>query len=101
MVHEVESLDTIKEGDVLVDFYTTSCHPCKMLAPVLEEISQEFKNVKVAKIEVTKNPLASQLYGVMSVPTIMFMKNSKVKEVHRGFSNKQSLREMIVRHADT
>ena len=99
MVHEVENLDSIKKGSWVVDFYTSTCHPCRMLAPVLEEISNEHTEVKVAKVELTKHPLASQMYGIMSVPTIMFMKNSQVKEIHRGFSNKKAIVDMIHKYA--
>lgn len=95
MVMEVSDINTIKKGNFLVDFYTSACGPCKALNPVLEEISEEFENLKVAKIEVTKNPAASQVFGVMSVPTIMFMQDSQIKEVARGFSNKANILSMI------
>jgi len=101
MVLEIDNIDTIKRGNVLVDFYTTTCQPCRMLAPVLEEISQEYQNIKVAKIEVTRNPDASQMFGIMSVPTLMFMTDSQVKEVQRGFSNKQSIKDMINRNVES
>lgn len=101
MVIEVESknLDTVKDGNVLVDFYTSTCGPCKALQPVLEEISNEFDNqLKVAKIELTKTPEASQMFGVMSVPTVMFLKNSKILDVSYGFSNRDSIRSMVSKH---
>lgn len=95
MVEEIMSIDTIRNGDVLVDFYTTTCGPCRAMNPVLEEISREFQDVKVAKVEVTKNPEASQMFGVMSVPTVMFLRDSKVKAVSMGFSDKKKIRSMI------
>jgi thioredoxin 1 len=98
MVVEVDNIDTIKNGNVLVDFYTTTCGPCRALNPVLEEIDQEFDNVQVAKIEVTRNPAASQVFGVMTVPTVMFLQDSQVKEVSQGFSGKADLTSMIKRH---
>lgn len=101
MVVEVENIDVIKKGDVLVDFYTQSCAPCKAMIPVLEEISKEFTNLKVAKIEVTRNPTASQMFGVMSVPTLMFMSDSRVMETSRGFQNKNSIKAMLSRNMKT
>jgi thioredoxin 1 len=101
MIVELEdNLEAIQTGNVLVDFYTTTCGPCKRLAPVLEELSQsqEFSSIKIAKMEVTKNPMASQMFGVMSVPTLMFLKNLQVKEVSYGFSNKGAIESMMRRH---
>jgi len=100
MVHEVQNVDTLNNDEnVLVDFYSTTCGPCKTLLPVLEEISEEFsEQLKVAKVEVSNNCQAVQKFGVMSVPTIMFMQKSRVKEVQRGFSNKASIRSMIQKH---
>lgn len=101
MIVELEdNLEAIKTGNVLMDFYTTTCGPCKRLVPVLEELSmaKEFSNVKIAKVEVTKNPTASQMFGVRSVPTLMFLKNLQVKEVSYGFSNKGAIESMMRRH---
>jgi thioredoxin 1 len=98
MVMEVQNMDAIREYNVLVDFYTSTCAPCKAMHSVLEEISNEFSNIKIAKVEVTKNPEASQIYGVMSVPTVMILQDSKVKEVSRGFMNKNLIVQMIKRN---
>lgn len=98
MVMEVQNLESISRGNVLVDFYTTTCGPCRALNPVLEELSKEFQNVTIAKVEVTKNPDASQMYGIMSVPTLMFLQNAQVREIRCGFSNKSDLQGMIRKH---
>ena len=95
MIKEVMSVNEINSGDVLVDFYTPSCAPCRALSPILEELSQEFQQVKVAKVDVANNPEMSQSFGIMSVPTVMFMRNSQVKRVVRGLSNKEFLKSMI------
>lgn len=97
-VMEVQDLNAISNGNVLVDFYTTTCGPCRAMNPVLEEISKEFENVTVAKVEITKNPQASQRYGIMSVPTLMFMQNSRVKAVTRGLQQASDIRKMITSH---
>ena len=90
--------DSVRKGSVLLDFYTNTCAPCKMLSPVLDEIEKSFPTLKVAKIDVTQNPDMSQRFGVMSVPTVVLMVDSKVKEVSRGFSNKETLVSMVRKH---
>jgi thioredoxin 1 len=99
MVVEIQDIDTLKRGNYLVDFYTHSCAPCRAMHPFLEEISNEYSDVTIAKVEVTRNPEASQMYGVMSVPTLMVMKDSKIKEVTRGFQNKANIKALLERHA--
>lgn len=100
MVTEVNDVSALSEGDVLVDFYTGACGPCKAMNPILEEISEEFANIMVAKVDVARNPDVSQMFGVMSVPTIIFMKNRNVKDTVRGLSNKKDLISMIKRYAE-
>jgi len=78
MVHEVTNLSAVRNGNCVLDFYTTTCAPCKALHPVLEEISDEFKDVTVGRVEVTKNPVLSQAFGIMSVPTVMVLQNGKI-----------------------
>ena len=97
-VMEITSVDAIQSGNVLLDFYTTTCAPCKALNPVLDEISNEFKNLTVQKVEVTKSPDAAQMFGVMSVPTVVLLIDSKVKEVSRGFTGKEALKSMVRKH---
>lgn len=98
MVTEVSNVDAIRKGNVLVDFYTVSCGPCKAMNPILEEISTEFNDLKVAKVEVTQNPDLSQMFGVMSVPTIIFMKDCQVIQMIRGVSKKETLKKMVNAH---
>jgi thioredoxin 1 len=95
MVTEVTNIDAIRRGKVLVDFYTNTCGPCKAMHPILEELSKEMPNVKIAQVEVSENPDVSQMFGIMSVPTIIFMDNCQVKDTIRGFSNKQTLKKMV------
>jgi len=95
MVTEVTDMSTISEGNVLIDFYANTCGPCRALNPILEEISQEFDNVIVAKIDVTTNPEASQRFGVMHLPTVIFMKDCQVKQTLRGLSTKETILSMV------
>lgn len=90
MVTEVRGNSISKKGNVIVDFYTGTCGPCKTLNPILEEIS-EMDDLIVEKVDVTQNPELSQQFGVMSVPTVVFMKNNRVKETVRGLKSKATL----------
>jgi len=81
---------------VLVDFYGEWCPPCKMAAPVLEELAKEYeRKVKFAKVNVDENPKMAQKYGVMSIPTVALF--AKGKEVGRivGFTGKNAYIELI------
>lgn len=95
MIEEVMSVNDIRKGNVLVDFYTHTCAPCRALNPILEEISQEFQEVKVAKVDVTSNPEMSQSFGIMSVPTVIFMRDCQVRRTVKGLSNKETLMSMV------
>ena len=83
------------KGVVVVDFFATWCAPCKMLAPILEEISEEVKEAKVVKIDVDENPLAANLYHVSSIPTIKIFKDGELKDSKVGFQPKEFLKEAI------
>ena len=81
---------------VLVDFWATWCGPCQMIAPVVEDIANEYQGkIKVAKVNVDDEQELAINYGVMSIPTLIFFKNGNpVKEVV-GFHSKSELEEII------
>lgn len=83
--------EEIKSGVVLVDFYADWCGPCKMLGPILEEISNENNNVKIVKINVDSHEDLARQYGIMSIPTILVFKDGK--EIHKniGFVSKDEI----------
>lgn len=85
-----------KEKVVLVDFYADWCGPCKMMAPVVEEISEELKDkVKVCKVNVDENQNLASQYGIMSIPTLIFIKNGKLEKTLVGLREKQELVSII------
>lgn len=83
------------KGVVVVDFFATWCAPCKMLAPVLEEISEEVAEAKIVKIDVDENPVAANMYRVSSIPTIKIFKDGELKDTKVGFQPKEVLKEAI------
>lgn len=85
-----EVLETDKP--VLVDFSAVWCQPCKMLDPVVKELAGEWAGkVKVVKIDADENPNLVMKYGVMGIPTLLFIKGGEVKERVTGFMPKEKL----------
>lgn len=81
---------------VLVDFYADWCGPCKMIAPVLAEIAEEYGDkVKVCKVNVDKESGLAGSYGVVSIPTILVVEKGQVKEKAVGFRTKSHLLAML------
>ena len=80
---------------VLVDFWATWCMPCKMLAPVIEEIAAEADGYKVGKVDVDQEPELAQKYRIMSIPTIHVFKNGKVAASTVGVQPKAALKELL------
>ncbi len=81
---------------VLVDFWATWCGPCKMAAPVLDELSEVYKDkVLMVKIDVDKNQTTPNRYGIMSIPTTILFKDGKEVGRQVGFSGKEAYEELI------
>lgn len=81
---------------VLVDFWATWCNPCRMLAPVLEELAQEYEGkVKVCKIDVDENADLAMMYGIVSVPTLILMKNGQEVKRISGLRSLDDLAEFL------
>lgn len=81
---------------VLVDFWATWCMPCKMLAPVIEELSQEANGAyKVGKIDVDAAPNLAAQFGVMNIPTVMVFRNGQVVNKSVGVVPKNQLADML------
>ena len=99
MIHGNENNfnELISDGEVLVDFFATWCGPCRMLGPVLEEVSNDRIGVKIVKIDVDECPNLARSFGIMSVPTLLLFKDGKEISKTNGFMPKEELVDWINR----
>ena len=84
--------EIIKQDKVLIDFYAEWCGPCKMLSPILEELEND---IKIIKVDVDKLPKLAEQFRVMSIPTLVFFNDGKVKNEIVGFRDKTELEDII------
>ncbi|QCO71130.1 thioredoxin TrxA [Buchnera aphidicola] len=84
---------------VLVDFWAQWCNPCKILAPILEEISKEYSNkIIIGKLNIEENPNTAPVYSIRSIPTLLLFHNSEVLATKVGAISKLQLKEFLDEH---
>jgi len=89
-LNESNFADTIKEGVVLVDFWAPWCGPCRMIAPIIEELAEEYEGKAViAKVNTDEASEVAREFGIMSIPTVLFFKDGELKDQMVGAAPKQ------------
>ncbi len=93
---DLEKVIAQADKPVLVDFYSVTCGPCRMLAPIMDEIADELSDqVLVCKANVADNMESAQKYGIMGVPTVILFRDGKPDKVSVGLRDKAFLLDMI------
>ena len=83
------------EGTVLIDFWAAWCGPCRMIAPAVEKIAEEHPEVKVCKINIDDEQELAIRHGVMSIPTLMVVKNSEIVNTAVGLRPKEEIEALL------
>ncbi len=84
------------EGPVLVDYWAEWCTPCKMIAPIVEEIANEYgENLKVTKMDIDSNVMTPQQYSIRGIPTLMIFKDGNVQGTKVGALTKSQLKAFV------
>ncbi len=97
----LEKFDELLKGDkpVVCDFFATWCGPCKMLAPVMEEVSKDFGDKAVfVKVDIDENIDLAKRYGVMSIPQVFVFKNGEEAAKSVGYTSKSETKEFLSKY---
>ena len=89
----------VKDGVVIVDFFADWCGPCKMLAPIFEEVGNEMEGkAKFIKVNVDEARDIADKFRISTIPTMIVLKNGEKKEENVGFMHKEKIKEMVEKH---
>ena len=95
IINSTQFDEVTSEGIVVVDFFANWCGPCKMLAPVLEEMADEYKQVKFVKVDVDQDVDLARRYGIQSIRNVIFFKDGKAVDQLVGIAGKDGVLEKL------
>ncbi|BBF45104.1 thioredoxin [Lachnospiraceae bacterium KM106-2] len=99
VVKSNEFVEEVKDGIVVIDFFADWCGPCKMLGPVVEELSDEMSGeAKFIKVNVDESPDLASQYGIVNIPALVIMKNGEKMNTMVGFSPKENIRQEVEKY---
>lgn len=82
---------------VIIDFYASWCGPCKMLSPILDKISDEYKNINFYKVNIDLEPTLAKKLNIQSIPTVLFFRNAKLVDMFVGYRNQIDIKNLIIK----
>lgn len=94
-INEAQFEDETKKGLTVVDFFATWCGPCRMMGQILEEVEETNPEIKIVKIDVDENPNLARKFGIMSIPTIIVMKDGEMAGKHVGLMQADDFVEFV------
>ncbi len=99
LLNEKNFQEKISKGVVVVDFFATWCGPCRMLAPILEDVQEELKDqAQIFKVDVDENEKLARSFGIMSIPTIIVFVNGEMKDKRVGLMMKDELLALVKKY---
>lgn len=95
-INDANFKEVVKEGITFVDFWAPWCGPCKMLSPIIDDLSKKYEGkINIVKINIDDNKMVASQYGIMSIPTMVLFKDGKAIEKISGFHPAQALDDYL------